>query len=398
MMKLNCTGCGKTYPYETAHPRCRLCEEPLELRVGDLSTARIHTQQSSMITRYRDFLPFAEGHEHLSLGEGGTPLISSRIASKSVGIYQLLFKNETHNPTWSFKDRGTLTGLIHAVSLGFKQIGTVSTGNMAPSVAAYCAHAGLQAYVLVSADMPTSKIAPISVYAPELIRVNGDYGSLYYESLKIGNLHGIYFINSDVPFRVEGSKTIAFEICEQTRFDIPDMVVVPTSAGGNVRGIIKGFEEFKEAGLIQRLPKIVVAQAAGCAPIVQAYQTGARRIKPWIAPDTIAHAIENPFPPSGNQMLRKLEETDGLVVAVSDKEILTAQELLAQDGIFGQPAAAVPLAAVARLRADGRLSGYERVLCVVTGSGLKYPEALANRSHAIQETTLARLHDIFEKE
>ncbi len=394
-MEFKCVACGTSYPYETVHPRCRQCNEPLELELEDLRRAKIRTQAQGILARYAEFLPFAGGFAHLSLGEGRTPLIASR-AARSLGLDHLWYKNETQNPTWSFKDRGTVTGLIHAAALGYERIGTVSTGNMASSVAAYCAHAGMKAYVLVSAGMPASKIAPIAVYAPQLIRVSGDYGQLYYESLKIGSRHRIYFINSDVPLRVEGSKTIAFEICEQMDFDPPDVVVVPTSAAGNARGILKGFEEFKRAGLVERIPRLVVAQAEGCAPIVKACETNASGVVAWPQPHTIAHAIENPLPPSGNQIVRRLKKTGGWAVAVSDREILDAQGLLARDGIFGQPAAAVPLAAVARLRAEGRLAGGERIVCVVTGAGLKYPEAIADRPLDIVDTGLEHLGDCFE--
>ncbi len=397
-MKLICTDCGAPYPFETAYPRCRTCNEPLELTLGDLNKAAIQTRHHNMLKRYHDFLPFAHGYEHLSLGEGRTPLLSSDRLAQTVGIQQLLIKNETLNPTWSFKDRGTLTGLIHAVTLGYKKIGTVSTGNMAPSVAAYCAHAGLEAYVLVSADMPNSKIVPIAIYGPKLIRVQGDYGALYFDSLKIGVNNDIYFINSDVPFRVEGSKTIAFEICEQTNFDVPDLVVVPTSAAGNIRGILKGFVEFQQAGLIDSIPRMVVAQAAGCAPIVRAYNNRSRRIAPWSQPSTIAHAIENPYPPSGNQILRQLDGNNGFAVAISDDEILAAQDQLARVGLFGQPAAAVPFAAIKQMRTNGLIGASERVVCIFTGSGLKYPEAVAGRSEKIQETGLEDLANIFKKE
>ncbi len=395
-MNLNCTACGAVYPFETAHPRCRRCNEPLALEVDGLAAAGIRADEYGMLKRYADFLPFAAGFEHLSLGEGRTPLVASTIAARSVGIERLWFKNETQNPTWSFKDRGTVTGLIHAVKLGYDRIGTVSTGNMAASVAAYCAHAGLKAYILVSAAMPASKIAPIAVYDPQMIQISGDYGRMYDESLAIGSREKIYFINSDVPFRVEGSKTIAFEICEQMGFEVPDAVVVPTSAGGNARGILKGFEEFKQAGLIDRVPLLVVAQAAGCAPIVKAHETDAAAVVQWPQPHTIAHAIENPFPPSGNEILRRLKRTGGWTVAVSDREILDARDLMARDGFFGQPAAAVPLAAVTRLRAEGRLAAHHKVVCIVTGSGLKYPEALADRPLNMAKTTVEDLGQVFQ--
>lgn len=389
---LSCTKCHQEFPIERVHPRCSSCNEPLEVILPRLKKLKPRSR-GTLLERYEAFFPFSSIHRDISLGEGNTPLLHSSVVASELGVQKVYFKNETQNPTWSFKDRGTIAGLEHALSLGFKKIGTVSTGNMAVSVAAYGARAKMDTYILVSHGLPEEKIGPIAIYHPHLIMVEGDYGELYFKSLDLGEKFGIYFINSDVPFRVEGSKTIAFEICEQMNFHPPDYVVVPVSAGGNVRGILKGFEEFYRVGLIDRIPKMVVSQASGCSPITNAFEKGKETIEKVLNPHTIAHAIENPFPPSGNQVLRKLKENEGTAVKVSDEEILEAQVLMAKDGIFGQPAAAVPLAAVKKLLASGYLKSTDSVVCIVTGGGLKYTAALAQHSFDVKKIGIEKIEE-----
>ena len=397
MMKtpfLACTKCEREFPLGRVHPRCPSCDEPLEVIYPRLKKGKVPSR-GCLLERYRDFFPFSSIHSAISLGEGNTPLILSSRVGPELGIQRLFFKNETQNPTWSFKDRGTIAGLEHALLLGFKKIGTVSTGNMAVSVAAYGARAGIDTYVLVSQGLPEEKIGPVAIYQPHLIMVEGDYGELYFRSLEAGEKFGIYFINSDVPFRVEGSKTIAFEICEQMGFESPDYVVVPVSAGGNVRGILKGFEEFHRVGLINRIPKMIVSQARGCSPITNAFEQGKEVIERVLDPHTIAHAIENPFPPSGNQVLRKLKENGGTAVKVSDEEIIDAQAMMAREGIFGQPAAAVPLAAVKKLLANGYLKSTDSVVCIVTGGGLKYTAALSQQRFDVKKIRMDEIEKVF---
>ncbi len=391
--KLTCTGCGQVFGIHRMNPRCDACREPLEM---EKVQGRVNAGQplgQGVFSRYADFFPFREDSPDVTLGEGLTPLIPSARLAPEMAVSRLFFKNETQNPTWSFKDRGTAAGLRHALACGFQRIGTVSTGNMAVSVAAYGARAGIDTVVLVSAELPAEKLGPIALHRPRLFKVRGDYGRLYFESLTLGAAAGIAFINSDVPLRVEGSKTIAFEICEQLDFEAPDWVVVPTSAGGNFRGILKGFEEFHRSGLIERVPKMVCAQARGCAPIHSAFQSGSDRIRRVENPHTLAHAIENPYPPSGNQVLRKLRENGGCTIAVDDSEIIEAQKALAREGIFGQLAAAVPLAAVKVMRDGNLLHRKDTVVCIVTGSGLKVTAALEHHTFQVDDCPLEDLEE-----
>ena len=394
---LICTNCGESYPKETDDFRCELCHEPLELE--EVKAGKIlegNPLQENIMERYGEFYPYLPKDNIISLEEGFTPLVKSSKLGEKYGIKNFYFKNESQNPTWSFKDRGTLTGLLRAKDLGYKKIGTVSTGNMATSVAAYGAMYGMETYILVKDGIADEKLKPIAIYGPHLIKVKGDYGKLYYESLKIGKDNNIYFINSDVPFRIEGYKTIAFEICEQLNFNIPDYIIVPTSAGGNIRGIEKGFREFKNVGLIGKIPKFIVSQSAGCSPINEAFVKNNDVIERFENPNTIAHAIENPYPPSGNQVLRMIYKNGGRVVAVGEKEILDAQKEMAEVGIFGQPASATSLGAVRKLHEENYFEKDHTVVCMVTASGLKYTGALDEHELEVKTAKIEDLNDFIK--
>jgi len=380
---LKCTACGREYSLRKPYQRCE-CGEPLELELFK-SVPGIGRR---VWERFSGFFPF-ELKPELSLGEGDTPLTRAKKLSKELGV-KLYLKNETTNPTWSFKDRGTYLGIHRALQLGFEKIGTVSTGNMAASVAAYGAYAGLETYILVSSTIAEEKLKALEVYGAKIIKVHGDYGELYYKSLEIGQKKGIYFINSDDPFRIEGYKSISFEIIEEIA---PDYVVIPTSSGGLFRGIVKGFLELKESGLIENLPRFVVVQAEGCSPICRAFNSGKDRIERFENPHTIAHAIENPYPPSGNAVLRHLRELDGLCVTVNDEEILEAQRALGREGLFVQPASATGVSAIRKLRERGVIKEGAKVVSILTGAGLKtlsYIEA-----PKVEECSLGSLEECF---
>lgn len=336
--------------------------------------------------RFSEFFPL-ELDPELSLGEGDTPLTRAKKLSKELGI-ELYLKNETINPTWSFKDRGTYLGIHRAIQLDFRRIGTVSTGNMAASVAAYGAHSELEVYILVSSTIPEEKIKALAPYGAKIVKVHGDYGELYYRALEIGQKKGIYFINSDDPFRVEGYKSISFEISEEIT---PDYVIVPTSSGGLFRGIVKGFLEAKNSGLIEKLPRFFVVQAEGCSPICKAFNAGKEKIERFENPHTIAHAIENPYPPSGNAVLRLLKKLNGICTTVTDEEILEAQKILGREGIFVQLASATGIAAVKKLRRKGIIKEGAIVVSILTGSGLKTLRYI--KQPKVEECSLQRLEE-----
>ncbi len=357
-MRLKCPICGRTY--ERPVQRC-VCGEPVEFEPfkGEPYLGR------RVWERFWDFWPVEPAME-LSLGEGDTPLVRSKIG-KELGV-RLYLKNETVNPTWSFKDRGTFLAMSYAVKAGYKAVGTVSTGNMAASVAAYASRFGLDAKILVSENASNEKLKAVSVYGAEVIRVIGDYGRLYFESLELGERLGVYFINSDNPFRIEGYKGISFEVAEELS---PDYVLIPTSSGGLFRGVAKGFLELKESGLIDELPKLIAVQAEGCSPICRAFRGGEGRIERFEKPKTIAKAIANPYPPSGNAVLKLLRDFNWSCITVSDEEIAEAQRELAREGLFVQPASATGVAALKKLVRSGQIGEGSKVVSILTGSGLK---------------------------
>ena len=399
-MDLNCSVCGKSHPNKGLMLRCTSCGEALDppvVKEGKINKSDIPGQ--GVLDRYRDFFPFLDLKDDPRLGEGMTPLLRDEALAKEAGVAALYLKNETVNPTWSFKDRGTATGVIQAKNLGYDKIGTVSTGNMAVSVAAFGSRAGLKTLVLVNSGIPAEKVNPIAIYGPCLVKVDGDYSQMYHAALEIGQKLGIAFINSDATMRVAGYRTMAYEIIEQCGFEVPDYVIIPTSAGGQTRGVYQGFIDFLQCGYVDRLPVLIAAQASGCGPIAAAFENGKEKVSRFENPHTIAHAIENPFPPSGNAVLRMLRQYGGFTATAGDDEILAAQRRLGSAGLFVQPASALTYAIVKKLAREGRISAASKVVCVLSGSGLKYTAALEMhdlKTHSCRlEDAASFIKDIF---
>lgn len=393
MAKLICTDCARTYGLDEWVQRCNSCGEPLEVQLelpqGELGFPR----GGGLLRRYERVLPPLLTERRYSLGEGGTPLVEARHLAHKLGLQEILIKDETQNPTGSFKDRGTVLALHRAVDLGLGRVGTVSTGNMAASVAAYAARMEIQCYVLVKSTIATEKMRRIAIHGANLIAVEGDYGELYYRSLEIGQSERIYFANSDDPYRVEGQKTLIYEIWQALQSKMPDCIVLPVSSGGNISAVLKGLDELGRLGVLSCKLQVIGVQAAGAAPIATAYQKGAKQITRWSEPSTMASAIANPLPPSGNRVLRSLRAYGrGSMVTVSDEEILSAHARLAQfEGLSAQPAAATPVAALLKLVGAGQLAPDERILCILTGDGLRGP-SLSGRQHLeVPTVTLGEL-------
>jgi threonine synthase len=389
---IQCLICGADGEWDVFSPFCPDCGEPVVFRRPD-GIRHFHLSQPLALASYADFLPLSGIDPALSLSEGDTPLLRLPRMSRELGI-TLWAKNESVNPTWSFKDRGTAVVVQKAVSLGLKKIGTVSTGNMAASTAAYGARAGLKTFVLVKEDTSPEKILAASIYRPLLLAVRGDYGELFRRSYELGRKHGIYFANSVDPLRLEGYKITGYEIFNQMGSRPPEVLIVPVSAGGHFIGLARAFLDLREEGLFSHMPLLVGVQAAGCAPLAKAFAEEKKIFEKFSHPSTIAQAISNANPPGGNIVLKLIRELGGTILAVSDEEMLEAQRMLAEkEGLFCLPDSATVLAGLIKLLDMIPLRTSDQVVLVITGTGLKSLPVLDSSSEATTRVELGELGD-----
>ncbi|WP_139490295.1 threonine synthase [Brevibacillus dissolubilis] len=318
-----------------------------------------------IIARYRDFLPVTEKTPLLTLHEGETPLIHAPRLSEQLGV-NLYFKYEGLNPTGSFKDRGMVMAVAKAVEEGSTTIMCASTGNTSAAAAAYAARAGLRCIVLIpNGNIALGKLAQAIVYGAEVISIDGNFDDALTIVREITEKEPITLVNSVNPYRIEGQKTSSFEICDVLG-QAPDILAIPVGNAGNITAYWKGFKEYKQAGKIDKLPKMYGFQASGAAPLVRG-----ETVKD---PETIATAIRIGNPASKEGALNALSESAGHIDEVTDEEILAAYQLLAaSEGIFCEPASAASLAGVIKLRRQGKLADGLTIACVLTGNGLKDP-------------------------
>ena len=330
------------------------------------------------IWRYRNFLPVSRSTEPVTLGEGGTPLLRAGRLDPSG---KLLLKNETTNPTASFKDRPVSVAATVAVELGLSGLVCASTGNTAVAVAAYAARAGLPAACVVPEATPAAKLTQIEAVGARIVRVRGNYSHAHALARAAAERYGWANLTSTYvnPYMLEGDKTVAYEIFEQLGGRAPDWVLVPVGAGPLLSAIHKGFEELGTTG--NSGPRLVAVQAAGCAPIVRAFESGATEVHEWEhAVETGASSIADPlrgYPEDGTRTLSVVRESGGVAVSVSEKETYEATiELARSEGLFVEPGAAVAVAAYRKLTTRGVIGEGESAVLVLTGHGLKDPEAL----------------------
>lgn len=388
MTHQECINCGTKYDVNEIVYFCKKCGDLLEVKY-DFEELSKKLEKSNWrnvplsVWRYKDFMPIDDISKIVSLNEGGTGLHSCHKLGKQLGLLQLYVKNEGENPTGSFKDRGMTVGVSKAVELGAKSVICASTGNTSASLAAYAAKAGMRCTVLIPAGkIAYGKLAQAMIYGAKVLQVRGNFDQALDIVLKLAEKHrSIYLLNSINPFRVEGQKSLGFEICDQLNQEPPDRVIVPVGNAGNISAIWKGFSEFHRLGFIRKLPKMTGIQAAGSAPIVQAIKNNSEKIVPVENPETLATAIRIGAPVSWKKAVNAIRNSDGTAETVTDEEILAAQKLLARvEGIFVEPASASSIAGLIKLVANGVIDRDERVVCVTTGHGLKDPDTAVQMS------------------
>jgi len=409
MSHLECKECKAEYPLEALYA-CERCFGPLEVAYShrrgerDVGELRRRIQGGPQnIWRYADFLPLAGGPpgpsgrlaSRVGLPAGCTPLVRADRLAARLGLREVWVKNDAANPTHSFKDRVVSVAVARARELGYEVIACASTGNLANSVAAHGAALGLESYVFIPADLEEQKVLATGVYGTKLVAVHGTYDDVNRLCTELCAEREWAFVNVNLrPYYAEGSKTIAFELAEQLGWKLPDRCVVPVASGSLFTKIAKGFDEWRELGLLEgELPKMNGAQAEGCSPVASAFAAGHDFCRP-VKPRTIAKSLAIGNPADGPYALELARSTGGSVDAVSDQEIRAGIALLAQTtGIFTETAGGVTTAVLAKLAARGDIDPDERVVLVITGDGLKTLDAVRD---TFQTRTIAPTIEDFQ--
>ncbi|HVF74705.1 MAG TPA: threonine synthase [Acidimicrobiales bacterium] len=381
---LRCRECARPYPAEALHV-CEYCFGPLEVvydyeAIGSSLTREKIAAGPTTIWRYADLLP-ADSTDPVNLGAGFTPLVRADRLAAELGLGELWVKNDTLNPTGSFKDRVVSVALTKARELGFKVAACASTGNLANSVAAHAARAGMDSIVFIPHDLEQGKVVTTAVYGGRLIAVEGSYDDVNRLCAELASEHPTWaFVNVNVrTYYAEGSKTLAYEVAEQLGWRAPDHVVVPIASGSQLTKIDKGFGELWKVGLLDEEPHVRIsgAQAEGCSPVATAFAEGSDYVKP-VKPNTIAKSLAIGNPADGPYALEVVRKTGGAIGAVTDEEVVEGIRLLARtEGIFAETAGGVTIATLAKLAAAGVVRPDERVVAYVTGIGFKTIEAVA---------------------
>jgi threonine synthase len=398
-MQLQCSNheCGQGVDRDFAAFQCPKCGDLLELRANGFrpDPERLRTiwrerrlsnipADRSGVWRFREFLPQFLDESIVTLGEGNTPLLAAARAAEYAGLPRLQFKHLGWNPTGSFKDLGMTVGVTEARRRGAKTVACASTGNTSASMAAYAARAGMTARVyLPKGKLSRAKVAQSFDYGAEVVEIDGNFDDALAQMIA-RKASDEYFLNSINPFRIEGQKTAIFELMEQLDWNAPEFIVVPGGNLGNSSAFGKALKELYAAGLISKVPRIVIVQASGANPLVRTVESGLQSLTMVSNPSTCATAISIGSPRSWRKALQVLRFTKGMVLDVDDEKILEAKAVIGRDGIGCEPASATTLAGIRRLRLSGEISCDAHVVAILTGHVLKDPDIVLKMQESRQ--------------
>jgi threonine synthase len=378
---LKCRECGEEYP-PTRIYACPHCFGPLEV-VYDLDSIELNRNsfknRPNSLWRYHELLPVEDKTKTVSLGAGLTILHECKRLAETLGLRKLYVKDDTVNPTGSFKDRPATVAVSKALELGFKAVGCASTGNLAAATAAHAAKAGIPCYVFIPSNTEINKVLQAATYGAKIISVKGTYDEANRLAAQASDLYDWALVNINLrPYYVEGSKTLAFETCEQLEWRSPDNIVIPMGSGALLCAVWRGLKQFSGVGLIDELKtRIIGAQPGGCSPIVSAFKSDSDDVIPVEKPNTIAKSLAIGDPGDGIYALNAIRESGGAADSATDEEILEGIKLLAKtEGIFSEPAGGVTIAVLKRLVEAGEIPRDEEVVCCITGNGFKSTDAI----------------------
>jgi len=402
---LQCRECGQSYPQEPLHV-CETCFGPVEIQYDyeqikrSISREKIAMREHNL-WRYRELLPI-DGEPRVGLYSGFTPLVRAQRLGAALGVKQLYLKDDSVNhPTFSYKDRVVSVAISKAIEFGFDTVSCASTGNLANSVAAHAARAGLECYVFIPDGLEQGKIIGSGIYGPKTVAIHGNYDDVNRLCSEIGDKYGWAFVNVNLrPYYSEGAKTHAFEIAEQLGWKLPQHIIVASAGGTILPKLAKGLKELIKVGLVEDTGcKIYSAQASGCAPIINALHKGTDLVSP-VKPDTIASSIAIGNPADGYYVIQAVRASGGWGESVKDEEILEGIKLLARsEGIFTEPAGGTEVAVAKKLIETGRIPRDESIVISITGNGYKTLETVASaveKPYAIN-ATLENFDELFHR-
>jgi threonine synthase len=382
IQSLICRECKKEYEPQFRYI-CVECFGPLDVTyiyTNNIKKETFESRKEKTYWRYFELLPIRDKNNIISIDAGFTPLQKSINLSEDLQLKSLHIKNDSVNPTFSFKDRPAGVAVSRAKEINLQAVGCASTGNLASATAAHAAVARLPCYIFAPADLEHVKISQALSYGAEFVAVDGTYDDANRVASVIGDSKGIGIVNINMrPYYVEGSKTLAYEVAEQLNWQIPDYLVIPVGSGAMLNAICKGFEELQEIGLVNDVSnlKIIAAQPHGCSPIVDAFKSNSKEIFPVEKPDTIAKSLAIGDPGDGMYVLKRLKQYHGIAESATNQEIIDGiLKLSKTEGIFTEPAGGVSVAVLQKLIENGKIDRDANIVCYVTGNGLKSTEAI----------------------